>query len=268
MQEFRVRTLGFDNLKEMYRDDPDIKEAYEASENLILRDRNQWNECMIQDGSLFRGNQLCIPKFSMRENLLKEKHSEGLVGHFSHDKTFSKLNGLYFWPEMRTDVKNLVDRCRICQHSKGKRHNTGLYQPLPILERSWDAVSMDFILGLPMTQTGVDSIFVVVDIFSKMAHFIPCKKTSDATHIANLFLKEVVRLHGLPRSIVLDQDTKFVGHFWRNLWKKLGTNLLFISTYHLHIDGQIEVVNKILGDFLRSLATEHHNQWDHVLPHA
>jgi hypothetical protein len=174
MKEFRVKTLGFDNLKEMYRDDPDFKEAYEASENPILRDKSQWIEYMIQDGFLFKGNQLCIPKCSMRENLLREKHSGGLAKHFSHDKTFSKLNGSYFWPGMRTDVKKFVDRCRICQYKKGKRHNTRLYQPLPIPKRSWDAVSMDFILGLPRTQRGCDSIFVVVDRFSKMAHFIPC----------------------------------------------------------------------------------------------
>jgi hypothetical protein len=196
--------LGFDNLKEMYKDDPYFKEAYEASENPILRDRSQWIEYIIWDGLLFRGNQLCIQTCSMRENPLKEKHSGGLVGHFGHDKTFSKLNGAYFWPGMRTDVKKFVDRSRICQHIKGRRQNTGLYQPLSILERSWDAVSMDFILGLPRMQRGHDSIFVVVDRFSKMAHFIPCQKTNDATHIVNLFFKEVVRLHGLPRSIVSD----------------------------------------------------------------
>jgi hypothetical protein len=204
----------------------------------------------------------------MRENLLKEKHSGGLVGHFGHDKTFSKLNGSYFWPGMRTDVKKFVDRCKICQHTKGKRQNTGLYQPLPIPERLWDAVSMDFILGLPRTQRGYDSIFVVVDRFSKMAHFIPCQKTSDATHIANLFFKEVVRLHGLPRSIVSDRDTKFMGHFWRTLWKKMGTSFSFSSVYHPQMDGQTEVVNKSLGDLLRSLVTEHHSQWDHILPQA
>jgi hypothetical protein len=76
---------------------------------------------MIQDGLLFRGNQLCIPKCSMRENLLKEKHSGGLVGHFDHDKTFSKLNVSYFWLGMMIDVNKFVDRCRICQHTKGKR---------------------------------------------------------------------------------------------------------------------------------------------------
>jgi hypothetical protein len=174
MQEFRVKTLGFDNLKDMYKDDPNFKEAYKASKNPFLRDRSQWDEYMIQDRLLFRGNQLCIQKCSMRENLLKEKHSGGLVGHFGHDKTFSKSNGLYFWLGMRAYVKRFVDRCRIFQHTKGRKQNTGLYHPLPIPKRPWDVVSMDFVLGLPRTQRGFDSIFVVVDRFSKMSHFIPC----------------------------------------------------------------------------------------------
>jgi hypothetical protein len=101
----------------------------------------------------------------MRENLLKEKHSGGLVRHFGHDKMLSKLNGSFFWPGMRADVKKFVHRCKICQHTKGKRQNTGLYQPLHIPARPWDAVSMDFILGLPRTKRGCDSIFVVVERF-------------------------------------------------------------------------------------------------------
>jgi hypothetical protein len=135
---------------------------------------------------------------------------------------------------------------------------TGLGMPL-----EW---TLYFVLGLPRTHRGSDSIFVVVDGFSKMAHFIRCKKMSDVTHIANLFFKEVVRLHGFPRSIVSDRDTKFMVHFWRTMWKKLGTNISFSSSYHPQTDGQNEVVNQSLGNLLRILVTEHHSQWDQILP--
>jgi hypothetical protein len=84
-----VKTLGFEHLKEMYSDDLDFQEAYEACTSPVLRDRSQWEEYVIQEGLLFKGNQLCIPKCSMRENLLKKKHSGGLAGHFGHDKTFA-----------------------------------------------------------------------------------------------------------------------------------------------------------------------------------
>jgi hypothetical protein len=87
LKEFRVKTLDFDILKDMYQDDSDFQDAYKTCENLVLRDRIQWIEYLIQDGLIFKGNQLCIPKSSMRENFLNEKHSGGLVGHFSHDKT-------------------------------------------------------------------------------------------------------------------------------------------------------------------------------------
>jgi hypothetical protein len=94
---------------------------YEAAKNPILRDRRKWEEYMIQEGLLFGGNQLCIPKFSMRENLLKEKHSGVLEGHFGHDKTFTKLNESYFWLGMRAYFNRFVDRCKIFHHSKGRR---------------------------------------------------------------------------------------------------------------------------------------------------
>jgi hypothetical protein len=110
----------------MYKEDIDFKEAYEACKNPLLGDRSPWTEYLIQDGLLFKGSQLCIPKCSMRDNLLKEKHNRGLAGHFGHDKTFAQLSNSYYWPSMREEMKKFVNKCRICQYAKGRQQNTGL----------------------------------------------------------------------------------------------------------------------------------------------
>ena len=104
--------------------------------------------------------------------------------------------------------------------------------PLLIPSSPWIDISMDFVLGLLRTRHGHDSIYIVVDIFSKMAHFIACRKTNDAQHVTNLFFKEVVRLDGMPRTIVSDKDAKFLSYFWKTLWGKLGTKHLFSTTWH------------------------------------
>jgi len=114
----------------------------------------------------------------------------------------------YYWPGMSKDVQDILKRCATCQVAKSHLLPQGLYTPLPVPTAPWVDVSMDFILGLPNTQRNKDSVFVVVNRFSKMAHFIACNKTNDATNIAELYFKEVTRLHGIPRSIVSDRDTK------------------------------------------------------------
>ena len=108
-----------------------------------------------------------------------------------------------FWPKMKRDVERVCARCVTCRQAKSRVLPHGLYTPLPVPSVPWVDISMDFVLSLPRSRKGRDSIFVVVDRFSKMAHFISCHKTDDATHIADLLFREIVRLHGVPRSIVL-----------------------------------------------------------------
>jgi hypothetical protein len=146
--------------------------------------------------------------------LLQEKLGGGLMGHFGVWKMEDILAAHFFWPKMRRDVVQFVARCTTCQKAKSRLNPHGLYMPLLAPCVPWEDISMDFVLGLPRTKRGRDSIFVVVDRFSKMAHFIPCHKIDDASCNAHLFFKEIIRLHGVPNTIVSDRDTKFLSHFW------------------------------------------------------
>jgi len=109
---------------------------------------------------------------------------------------------------------------------------------------------------------------MVVDWFSKMTYFIPCHKVDDVSHISRLFFREVMRLHGFPKTIMPDRDAKFHSHFRKTLWAKLGTKLFFSTTCHPHTDGQTEVVNRSLSILFRALLKGNHKSWDEYLPHV
>jgi len=133
------------------------------------------------------------------------------AGHFGRNKTIEAVEHHFYWPSLKRDVARLVRQCRTCQLAKQRKQNTGLYTSLPVPNCPWQDVSMDFMPGLP--KIAHDSILVVVDRFSKMAHFLSCSKTSDTSRIATIYFDKVVRLHGLPKTIVSDRDVKFTSYF-------------------------------------------------------
>ncbi|KAL4311911.1 hypothetical protein GQ457_01G020430 [Hibiscus cannabinus] len=254
--------IGFAYIRELYPDDPDFRDKFYACE------KGADGKFYRHDGYLFKENRICIRQGSMRDILIREAHEGGLMGHFGVTKMLHTLKEHLFWPNMRRDVERFCERCVTCKKAKSKVSPHGLYLPLPIPDSPWIDISMDFVLGLPRTRTGRDSIFVVVDRFSKMAHFIACHKTDDAVNVANLFFREIVRLHGIPRLIVSDRDVKFLSHFWRTLWSKIGTKLMFSTTFHPQTDGQTEVVNRVLSTLLRSIIKKNIKTWEDCLPHV
>ena len=127
---------------------------------------------------------------------------------------------------------------------------------------------MDFVIELPRTFRKHDSILLVVDRFSKMAHFLPCSKTFDASKIAKFYFDEIVKLYGLPETIVFDRDVRFMSYFWKTLWHLVGTKLKFSIAFHPQIDGQTKVGNRSLGNLLRCLVGEANRNWDSILPTA
>ena len=155
-------------------------------------------------------------------------------------------------------IADIVARCLECQRVKVEhRHPSGLPQPHEISEWKWDVISMDFIVGLPLSSCRHDAILVTVDMLTKVAHFSPMRTTFIAWNIAQVFLRDIVRLHGILRKIISDRDSLFTSSFWRELQSTLGTRLNFSIAYHPQTDGQTERVNQVLEDMLRMYVMDH-----------
>lgn len=170
---------------------------------------------------MLKGNTFCISQTSLRDVLIKEQHTRALVGHTGRDNTIATLEERYFLPKLERDVIRFIQHYVICKTAKGTIHNTGLSSPLPIPLTIWKDINMDFILGFPNTPIRVDSVMITMDRYLKMAYFITYKKTIDASLVAQVFFKDVVQLHGVPKSIVLDKNVKFTGHFLEGVVKKI-----------------------------------------------
>jgi len=220
-------------------------------------------------GFLRLDGRIYVPDLDgLRLQVLRYHHDHPLSGHFGQNRTLELIQRKYTWPGLRTFVKDYVQSCTSCARAKTPRHRPyGLLKQLPVLERPWNSISMDFIEQLP-DSTGFTAILVVVDRLSKQAIFIPTHDTITSPELAKLFLLHVFSKHSVPAHVTSDRSTKFVSHFFRSLRKALDMHLHFTSGYHPEGDGQTEQFNQTLEQYLRVYCNYQQDNWADLLPLA
>ncbi|GJS76205.1 retrotransposon-related protein [Tanacetum coccineum] len=245
-----------------------IKGSWEQDQTLkdlidkIKGQTNNGTKYTWSNGQLRRKGKLMVGNVGqLRKQLFLHYHEDAVGGHSGAQVTIQTLSSLFFWKGMRKMVKQWVRECVVCQKQKPDLSAyPGLLQPLPIPETIWSEISMDFIEGLPKSQ-GKSVILVVVDRLSKYAHFIPLQHPFNAQQVAQSFLDNIYKLHGLPNNIVSDRDKVFLSHFWKSLFKVLKVQLKMSTAYHPQTDGQSEVVNRCLECYLRCMTGERPKEW-------
>ena len=215
---------------------------------------------------MFR-DRIYIPVVGELQNLvMSEAHKAPYSAHPGVKKMNADLKQQYYWPGMKRDIADFVARCLECQRVKAEhQHPAGLLQSHSVPGWKWDTISIDFIVGFPLSARRHDSIMVVVDKLTKVAHFIPVRSSYNVASVARIFMEQVVRLHGIPKKIISDRDPVFTSSLWRSLQRELGTQLNFSSAYHPETDGQTERVNQILEDMLRMYVMDRQNKWEEFL---
>ncbi|WVZ58668.1 hypothetical protein U9M48_008910 [Paspalum notatum var. saurae] len=194
-------------------------------------------------------NKICVPKVdNIRKLILSEAHDTAYSIHPGSTKMYYDLKERFWWPGMKRAVAEYVAVCDTCQRVKAEHQRpAGLLQPLKVPEWKWEEITMDFIVGLPRTQKGYNSIWVVVDRLTKVAHFIPVNTTYSGARLAELYISRIVCLHGVPKKIISDRGSQFTSRFWEQLHDSLDTKLRFSTAYHPQTDGQTERTNQVFG---------------------
>jgi hypothetical protein len=252
---------------EQYALDADFKEVYAT---LCHSNHVEELDYHVHDNLLYHLGKLCIPQ-GERINIIREAHSSLIAGHFGVGKTVANLQRYCYWPKMNESVSRYVRGCSLCATSKPSNRKLGLYTPLPVPSRPWESISMDFVGGLPMSKKNHDYLYVVVDRFSKMCILMPCKKQVTAEQTTQMFFQHVWVHFGLPKSIISDRDSRFIGNFWSSLWALMDTKLKKSTAFHPQTDGQTEVVNRTVVHLLRGYCSKHPKLWDehlHYIQHA
>lgn len=226
--------------------------GYDLHQGLVRKDQTLWV-----------GNNSAV-----RTKIIAALHATAVGGHSGILATYNRLKKLFYWKGLKQDVDNFVKQCEVCQQAKHELiPPPGLLQSLPVPQGAWQDITMDFIEGLPKSER-YDTILVVVDRFSKYAHFIPLTHPFNAQVVAQAVFDNVVKLHGIPKTIVSDRDKIFTAHFWTELFKLMGTKLTMSTAYHPQTDRQSERVNQCLEMYLRCAVHQSPKKWKQWLAQA
>lgn len=261
MNSLVLTSIGSDLLQQ-------VKDSWSSDpvlQNLIqqLKDKAYvGNKFSWVDGILRRKDKIVVCNVDqLRNTIIHCYHADATGGHSGTTITIQRLKSLFYWKGMHKMVKRFIRECDVCQRQKPDLSAyPGYIQPLPIPNKVWSSISMDFSEGLPSSQHKT-VILVVVDRLSKYAHFIALQHPYTASTIAQVFLDNVYKLHGLPDSIISDKDKVFLSHFWKSLFKVLKVQIKLSTTYHPQTDGQTEVVNRCLECYLRCMTSEKPKEW-------
>jgi hypothetical protein len=254
-------TTLFCDIKDAYAKDP----AYQTE---LKKRRTRADPIQVKDGGfLYFKDRLYIPNdLALQTRILQECHDAPTGGHLGKDKTIEQVKRRFYWPGMDKTIVAYVTTCDACQRNKPSQQSPmGPLMPLPIPESPWQWVSLDLITNLPRSRNGNDAIVVFVCRLTKMVHYVATTTNVTAPQLATLFMREVVRLHGVPQAILSDRDPRFTAHFWRAFWTQLGTTLTMSTAYHPQTDGQTERANRTLEEMLRSRINFAQTDWDEHL---
>jgi hypothetical protein len=229
-------------------------------------------EC--RDGLIFSLNAtkdqvLCVPRTMHGRRRLTEviiDQGHFVLGHFGAQKTIEYIRRYYWWPTINKDVDSFCKSCGICQTSKtSNKHPQGLLHSLPVPYRPWSSISMDFVGPFPQSR-GKNYLWVVLCRLTSMIHLIPINVNTTATELAYLYMEHIVRLHGLPESIVSDRDSKFTAKFWRELHRLMGTKMLMSTAFHPQTDGASERAIRSVSQILRGKVRADQKDWVEKIP--
>lgn len=240
----------------------------------IIDNPSQYRTFRYRDGLLYTTNRgtdevLCIPRYVTKDYsvtgiVIEQAHR--ILGHYSAQKTSDYIRRWYWWPRLGPEVEEFCKTCGICQATKtSTKRPLGLLHSLPIPTRPWGSIGMDFVGPFPRSKA-FDYLWVVICRLTSMVHVIPVKTTTTATELAYLYVKEIVRLHGLSDTIVSDRDSKFTSRFWQEVHRILGTKLLMSTAFHPQTDGATERANKSIGQILRTMVNPDQTDWVDKIP--